>query len=239
MPNISRFHDVPAQMPSIRTPAQPATRANSRSTNGATKPSDAAFREAGVNCEMCHGPSLDHVERLKTPSSSASGRGSHRHQSAFHSSPAERYVGSLRAMSRAVGRARCATRWCASTSPPRVSRSGPYAYGAALELPAQGILSRRPAPCDHVRQRVVCTHGLLQKRKRHVRLMSRSTSRQMQPPNPTSLKFGVDADAMCVQCHKDLEERPERHTRHAAQTEASRLCLMPHAAHHGGAPVSG
>ena len=34
---------------------------------------------------------------------------------------------------------------------------------------------------------------------------------------------------MCVQCHKDLGERPERHTRHVANAEASRCvsCHMP------------
>ena len=34
---------------------------------------------------------------------------------------------------------------------------------------------------------------------------------------------------MCVQCHTDFGERPERHTRHAANTEASRCvsCHMP------------
>ena len=49
------------------------------------------------------------------------------------------------------------------------------------------------------------------------------------PQNPTSLKFSEGADAMCVQCHTDLRERPERHTRHAAGTEASRCvsCHMP------------
>ena len=34
---------------------------------------------------------------------------------------------------------------------------------------------------------------------------------------------------MCVQCHTDLRDQPERHTRHAAGTEASRCvsCHMP------------
>ena len=34
---------------------------------------------------------------------------------------------------------------------------------------------------------------------------------------------------MCVQCHTTLGEKPERHTRHAANTEASRCvsCHMP------------
>jgi hypothetical protein len=43
------------------------------------------------------------------------------------------------------------------------------------------------------------------------------------------LKFGEDADEMCVQCHPALRESPERHTRHEAGTEASRCvsCHMP------------
>jgi predicted CXXCH cytochrome family protein len=47
--------------------------------------------------------------------------------------------------------------------------------------------------------------------------------------NPNSLKFAEDDDAMCVQCHKDLGHRRERHTRHKAGTEASRCvsCHMP------------
>ena len=34
---------------------------------------------------------------------------------------------------------------------------------------------------------------------------------------------------MCVQCHTAMKDRPERHTRHAAGTEASRCvsCHMP------------
>src|SRR5262249_39010468 len=29
------------------------------------QPGTAAFREGGINCEMCHGPSLQHVQRMK------------------------------------------------------------------------------------------------------------------------------------------------------------------------------
>lgn len=47
--------------------------------------------------------------------------------------------------------------------------------------------------------------------------------------NPNSLKFDENADAMCVQCHTSLRDRPEQHTRHAADTAASRCvsCHMP------------
>jgi predicted CXXCH cytochrome family protein len=47
--------------------------------------------------------------------------------------------------------------------------------------------------------------------------------------NPKSLKFAPDSDEMCVQCHALLGRNPEKHTRHAAGTEASRCvsCHMP------------
>jgi predicted CXXCH cytochrome family protein len=47
--------------------------------------------------------------------------------------------------------------------------------------------------------------------------------------NPTSLTFGRDSDAMCLQCHAVFRDRPELHTRHAAGTEGSRCvsCHMP------------
>jgi hypothetical protein len=44
-----------------------------------------------------------------------------------------------------------------------------------------------------------------------------------------SLKFAADSDEMCQQCHKSLRDHPERHTRHAPASEASRCvsCHMP------------
>jgi predicted CXXCH cytochrome family protein len=47
--------------------------------------------------------------------------------------------------------------------------------------------------------------------------------------NLKSLKFAPDSDEMCLQCHQALRDRPERHTRHAPASEASRCvsCHMP------------
>ncbi|MBY0375382.1 MAG: hypothetical protein K2Q23_15415, partial [Bryobacteraceae bacterium] len=39
----------------------------------ASTPQDLDFREAGVNCEMCHGPSADHVAAMKSGRAPASG----------------------------------------------------------------------------------------------------------------------------------------------------------------------
>ena len=47
--------------------------------------------------------------------------------------------------------------------------------------------------------------------------------------NPTSLKFRDDPDRMCVQCHDSHKAGSTAHTRHAADSEASRCttCHMP------------
>jgi predicted CXXCH cytochrome family protein len=47
--------------------------------------------------------------------------------------------------------------------------------------------------------------------------------------NQKSLKFALNSDEMCLQCHQALRDRPERHTRHAPASEASRCvsCHMP------------
>ncbi len=47
--------------------------------------------------------------------------------------------------------------------------------------------------------------------------------------NQKSLKFAPDSDEMCLQCHQSLRDHPERHTRHAPASEASRCvsCHMP------------
>jgi predicted CXXCH cytochrome family protein len=47
--------------------------------------------------------------------------------------------------------------------------------------------------------------------------------------NPKSLRFGPDSDRMCTGCHTQLQTKPEAHTHHAAQSDASRCvsCHMP------------
>jgi len=47
--------------------------------------------------------------------------------------------------------------------------------------------------------------------------------------NQKSLKFAADSDEMCLQCHQSFRAHPERHTRHAPGSEASRCvsCHMP------------
>jgi predicted CXXCH cytochrome family protein len=47
--------------------------------------------------------------------------------------------------------------------------------------------------------------------------------------NPKSLKFSSQSDVMCLQCHQQFSRNVETHTRHAVSSEASRCvsCHMP------------
>ena len=103
---ISRFHDVPPDAVYQNTCA-PCHTSQLSFPNGATKPADATFREAGINCEMCHGASLDHVEHVKRRNNEATRYG---YADQVFTAFGRTIRCSLRAMSRAVGRARRAAR---------------------------------------------------------------------------------------------------------------------------------
>ncbi len=62
--DISQFHRAPGDAV-YQTTCAPCHTSQLSFAAGAVEPAAATFREGGVNCEMCHGPSRDHVERLK------------------------------------------------------------------------------------------------------------------------------------------------------------------------------
>jgi hypothetical protein len=66
---IGRFHEIPADAVYQDTCA--ACHTSQLKLDAA--PGEATFREGGINCEMCHGPSLDHVERYGSPGSAHAG----------------------------------------------------------------------------------------------------------------------------------------------------------------------
>ena len=87
--DISQFH-ARLTMRCTRPPARHVIRASCRSRPAPSEPAAATFREGGINCEMCHGPSLRSrradegrrhtgVRRCETPIS-------------FRRLPAQRYV---------------------------------------------------------------------------------------------------------------------------------------------------
>ena len=105
--DIAQFHRAPADAV-YQTSCAPCHTSQLSFAKGAVEPAAAAFREGGINCEMCHGPSLDHVERLKSGVTLACGRCDAGQLSTTAGRPV---CGGVRAVPRAVGYARRAAGW--------------------------------------------------------------------------------------------------------------------------------
>jgi predicted CXXCH cytochrome family protein len=220
--NISRFHDVPPDA-IYQNSCAPCHTSQLSFPKQAADPSAATFREGGINCEMCHGPSQGHVDRLKGKNSNARTDVPLR----FSELPAARYVRVC-----AQCHAQSAVHDAQPEGPVNFSAVGAPYRTYPMELPSN--FSRKAFYRDG--------------RHRATTFISESFARSAcfkkgnatcgschnpHPPNarsnPTSLKFAADSDAMCLQCHTRLRENPQTHTRHAPQSEASRCvsCHMP------------
>jgi predicted CXXCH cytochrome family protein len=222
--DISQFHRAPDEAV-YQTTCAPCHTSQLSFAAGAVDPAAATFREGGINCEMCHGPSRDHVERLKggaTPASTTANS-----PISFRRLPAQRYVAVC---------AQCHAQSAVHDAQPggavNHSESGDPFRTYSLELPA--AFSRKAFYRDgRYRATTFISEAFARTECFRQGNATCGSCHDPHPPNatqnPTSLKFSEDADAMCVQCHTDLRERPERHTRHAAGTEASRCvsCHMP------------
>jgi predicted CXXCH cytochrome family protein len=192
---------------------------------GAAQPAAATFREGGVNCEMCHGPSRDHAEQVKSGVKAASTAAAT--PVSFRRLSAERYVAVC---------AQCHAQSAVHDAQPggavNHSETGEPFRTYSFELPS--AFSRKAFYRDG-RYRATTFISEAFRRSECFRKGNATcgSCHDPHPPNaaqnPSSLKFEADADAMCVQCHTALRERPERHTRHAAGTDASRCvsCHMP------------
>lgn len=222
--NIGQFHRAPADA-IYQTTCAPCHTSQLSFAAGAVQPAAATFREPGINCEMCHGPSLDHVERLKrgvkSPSSAAGGPISFRRISA------ERYVAVC-----AQCHAQSAVHDAQAGGAVNFSETGQPFRTYTFELPA--AFSRKAFYRDgRYRATTFISEAFARSQCFRTGNATCGSCHDPHPPNaaenPSSLKFGEDADAMCVQCHTALTDRPERHTQHAAGTQASRCvsCHMP------------
>ena len=222
--NIGLFHRAPAGAV-YQTSCAPCHTSQLAFAAGAAHPAAAAFREGGINCEMCHGPSRDHVERLKSGARAAS-----RAMAApisFRRLPAAQYVAVC-----AQCHAQSAVHDAQQGGAVNYSETGAPYRTYSFELPS--AFSRKALYRDgRYRATTFISEAFARSQCFRKGNATCGSCHDPHPPdaarNPTSLKFEADADAMCVQCHASLGERPERHTRHAAGTDASRCvsCHMP------------
>ena len=184
----------------------------------------ARFQEAGIDCEMCHGPSKEHADRMQRES----GRGglaapvnfqkiSNREEikvcAQCHRQSAEREGGVHNELN------------YSSTGPsfllPSISRNYPEFLRRAFYKDGR---FRETTFIVEAFTRSAC----------YRRGTARCSSCHDPHPvdaatNPTSLKFLDHPDQRCLQCHEKFQNNPERHTHHAASSEGSRCeaCHMP------------
>jgi predicted CXXCH cytochrome family protein len=220
--DISRFHERPVEAIYQKTCAACHTSQLRFDVGG----DEATFREGGVNCEMCHGPSKAHVDakragsrvqreaneppvafsRLSAAESTAICAQCHSQSSIHDTTPegAVNYSGSAAPFYRTY----------AAHLPSNFSRAAFYRDG---RYRATTFISESFARSQCFRKGgATCAS-------------CHNPHPQNAKDNPTSLKFAAESNDMCLQCHSTLRDRPERHTRHRPNTEASRCvsCHMP------------
>jgi predicted CXXCH cytochrome family protein len=221
--DISRFQEVPEEAVYQNTCASCHT-SQLKLEGSAAGSAAAAFREGGVNCEMCHGPSLGHVRSIKT----GVGMGSTATESPIR-------FGRLSAAQSTAICAQCHAQSAIHESLPDGAinysdRAEPFYRTYKTHLPSN---FSRTAFYRDGRYRATTFISEAFARSQCFRKGGATCASCHNPhpsdaeTNPTSLKFLADPNQMCVQCHTALKDRPERHTRHSPGSEAS-LCVSCH-----------
>jgi predicted CXXCH cytochrome family protein len=218
--DISRFHTIPAGA-IYQTSCAPCHTSQLKQVRS----DPFTFREGGINCEMCHGPSLAHIERIKSGSIAA--RATHETPIRFGRLPAQQFVA-------VCGQCH------AQSAVHNVGAGGSVNYSE--QIPFYRVYPMHLA--SNFSRKAFYRDG----RYRATTFISEAFARSQcfskgnatcgachdphpadAASNPTSLKFRSDPDRMCVQCHKKMADRPDQHTRHARSSDAGRCvsCHMP------------
>jgi predicted CXXCH cytochrome family protein len=197
-----------------------------REPSDSPSPANAVFREPGVNCEMCHGPSALHVE--------------HMHKAQTNPKKLLDPPVDFRKIDNRHGVQVCAQ--CHRQSAIRqLGSHGEMNYSAEGASFAQKSWSR---PYDAFSQRAYYKDGRFRETTFIVEAFTRSacyrkgtaqcaTCHAPHVPdfssNLASLKFKSSPNEMCLGCHEQYRARIDQHTHHPVNTEASQCvsCHMP------------
>lgn len=233
--DITRFHTIPegaiyqtscapCHTSQLTAKSGPESFAEFARTGQTAGPDRIAFREGGINCEMCHGPSRDHIDRIK---SGVATRATYDTPVSFGRLPAAQYVAVC---------SQCHAQSAVHNANERghVNYSDEVPFYRTYPMHLLSSFSRKAFYRDG-RYRATTFISESFARSECFRTGNATCGSCHDPhpadaaTNPTSLKFRDDPDRMCVQCHTGLGDRPERHTRHRAGTEGSRCvsCHMP------------
>jgi tetratricopeptide (TPR) repeat protein len=187
-------------------------------------PAAVQIREGGIDCEMCHGPSQAHVDAMRgTPSAPS------RTQLPldFKKVSAEESVAIC---------AQCHMQSLAHD--PLADGAVNYSPGSPFyRVYSSHLLPNYTHKMFYADGRFRTTTFIGEAFERSRCFLEGGATcvscHNLHPDNPAgnekSLKFAPDSDEMCLQCHQALRDRPEKHTRHAPASEASRCvsCHMP------------
>jgi predicted CXXCH cytochrome family protein len=223
--DIEHFRDVPDGALYQRDCA-PCHTSQLRYPGEASAPGGASFLEGGIDCEMCHGPSLAHVEAMRSGGKDDRRAASDPPVDFKHLAPEDSVAICAQChMQSAIHEA-------GAGGAVNFAESGPFYRAYSTHL-----LSDFARKAFYADGRFRATTFIVEAFTRSLcfREGSATCASCHQPhsgkgaSNSKSLKFTEDSDEMCLQCHASLGVHPERHTRHAARTEASRCvtCHMP------------
>ena len=222
--DIAHFQGTPAGALYQRDCA-PCHTSQLRYDGAGGSPAAAQFREGGIDCEMCHGPSQAHVGAMRGGS---------------HAGPEAQPPVDFRKIPAAQSVAICEQCHMQSLAhEPEAGGAVNYSQTAApfyreYSLHLLSDYSHKVFYADG-RFRATTFIGEAFERSRCFR-EGGATCVSCHNPHPDdaagnqkSLKFAPDSDEMCVQCHQSFRDHPERHTRHALKSEAGRCvsCHMP------------
>lgn len=188
------------------------------------EPERITFREPGINCEMCHGPSRAHADAWLSGEA----------PSTDPAAPPLRFADLDH---------RSYVKVCAECH----MQSGVVQAGPRGEINYSGkhkdfLSRRRQRPYEEYSRSAFYKDGRFRETTFIVEAFSRSQCFRVgqvhcghchdphpmdSADNPTSLKFRDNPNQMCVQCHESYADEIESHTRHPADSEAS-LCTACH-----------
>ncbi len=196
-----------------------------RTVSGEIESADMRFREPGINCEMCHGPSQSHVEAM------AAGKV---YDKPAHLPPIEFGKIDHRLHVTICGQCHMQSGVAKLGRAGAVNYSGEddfvkrYTHRPYMEFSAKAFYKD-----GRFRETTFIVESFLRTACYERGKSQCGNCHDPHPAdvatNPRSLKFLDNPDHMCTQCHESYVATPEAHTRHAVDSEAGRCtsCHMP------------
>lgn len=195
-------------------------------SKGENRPEDAAFREPGIDCEMCHGPSAGHVAAMhgQNPASTLASDS----PVDFEKIGAAEFVAIC-----AQCHLQSGLRTPGADGAVNYNRSGASFYRVSLSRPYVDFSRKAFYKDGRFRVTTFITESFMRSRcfregQSHCGLCHNPHPADP-ASNPTSLKFPKNSDEMCLQCHAAFRAKQQDHTHHPLSSEGSRCvsCHMP------------